>query len=70
MKKNELSGLSVEQLQQQLVAAQATGQSLRFAHAISPLENPMRLPAQRKQIARIQTEITRRKNTAASASNS
>ncbi len=65
MKNPDLTGLTLEQLQQQLQAAQATGQSLRFAHAISPLENPMRLPAQRKQIARIQTEITRRKNTAA-----
>ena len=65
MKKNDLSGLSVEQLQQQLQAAQATGQSLRFAHAISPLENPMRLPQQRKQIARLQTEIARRGKAAA-----
>ncbi len=65
MKKSDLAGLSVEQLQQQLQAAQATGQSLRFAHAISPLENPMRLQHQRKQIARLQTEITRRGKAAA-----
>lgn len=65
MKKSDLAGLSVEQLQQQLQAAQATSQSLRFAHAISPLENPMRLPQQRKTIARLQTEITRRGKAAA-----
>ena len=64
MKKNDLSGLTVEQLQEQLRAAQATGQSLRFAHAISPLENPMRLRQQRKTIARLQTEITRRNSAA------
>jgi large subunit ribosomal protein L29 len=65
MKKNDLAGMSPEQLQQQLQAAQATGQSLRFAHAISPLENPMRLREQRKQIARLQTEIKRRSTAAA-----
>ena len=64
MKKNELAGLSAEQLQQQLQAAQVTGQSLRFAHAISPLENPMRLREQRKAVARLHTEITRRKSAA------
>ena len=64
MKKNELAGLSAEQLNEQLRAAQATGQSLRFAHAISPLENPMRLREQRKVIARLHTEITRRKSAA------
>ncbi len=65
MKKSDLAGLSVEQLQQQLQAAQATGQSLRFAHAISPLENPMRLKHQRKLVARLHTEITRRGTAAA-----
>ena len=65
MKKSDLAGLSVELLQQQLQAAQATGQSLRFAHAISPLENPMRLKHQRKLVARLHTEITRRGTAAA-----
>jgi large subunit ribosomal protein L29 len=65
MKKSEIAGLTLEQLQQQLQAAQATGQSLRFAHAISPLENPMRLRHQRKLVAQLQTELTRRANAAA-----
>jgi large subunit ribosomal protein L29 len=65
MKKSDLSGLSMEQLQQQLQAAMTTGQSLRFAHAISPLENPMRLRLQRKLVAQIQTEISRRGKAAA-----
>lgn len=62
MKKSELTGLSLEQLQQQLQAATATAQTLRFAHAISPLENPMRLRTSRKLIARLNTEIARRSN--------
>jgi len=39
---------------------------MRFAHAISPLENPGRLKANRKAVARLQTEISRRNNEQAS----
>lgn len=60
MKSKELAALSLEQLQEQLRAAHTTGQALRFAHAVSPLENPMRLRNQRKVVARINTEISRR----------
>lgn len=34
---------------------------LEFAHAISPLENPMVIRGVRKDIARIQTELQKRK---------
>jgi large subunit ribosomal protein L29 len=30
---------------------------LKFAHAISPIENPMKVRASRRAIARIQTEL-------------
>ena len=33
---------------------------LEFAHAISPLENPMSVRALRKDIARLKTELQRR----------
>lgn len=33
---------------------------LEFAHAISPLENPMSIRALRKDIARLKTEIKKR----------
>jgi len=33
---------------------------LKFAHAISPLENPMSVRALRKDIARLKTELQRR----------
>jgi large subunit ribosomal protein L29 len=34
---------------------------LQFAHAISPLENPMTIRDLRKDVARIKTELTKRK---------
>ena len=37
---------------------------LEFAHAISPLENPMSIRALRKDIARLKTELQKRAVTA------
>ncbi len=66
--KTDLKGLSADQLKEQLKSEQAQGQQLRFAHAISPLENPARLKANRKNVARLLTEQNRRKNEQASNS--
>jgi large subunit ribosomal protein L29 len=33
---------------------------LEFAHAISPLENPMSIRAMRKDLARLKTEVRKR----------
>ncbi|GAB3289251.1 hypothetical protein GCM10027511_00950 [Hymenobacter humi] len=60
--KTDLKSLSAEALKEQLTAEKAQGQQLRFAHAISPLENPARLKANRKNVARLLTEQTRRNN--------
>ena len=35
---------------------------LEFAHAISPLENPMSIRALRKDVARLKTELKNKKN--------
>ncbi|MBO0357157.1 50S ribosomal protein L29 [Hymenobacter sp. BT186] len=62
MKNTEILALSDEALNEQIKTEKANGQSLRFAHAISPLENPGRLKTSRKNVARLLTEQTRRKN--------
>jgi large subunit ribosomal protein L29 len=58
--KTDLKGISAEALKEQIKTEQAQGQQLRFAHAISPLENPARIKANRKNVARLLTEQTRR----------
>ncbi len=60
MKNEEIRALSVEQLQQQIGAEQDQLLKLQFAHAVSPIENPMRLRAARKLIARLHTELTQK----------
>ncbi len=34
---------------------------LKFAHAVSPLENPMSIRALRRDLARLKTELNKRK---------
>lgn len=64
MKKEEIKALSVDQLHEQISAEKAQLQKLTFAHAVSPIENPMRIRESRKLIARLFTELTQKENQA------
>ncbi|RZK36906.1 MAG: 50S ribosomal protein L29 [Hymenobacter sp.] len=66
MKNTDIRALSIEDLRTQIKTEQTNGQQLRFAHAISPLENPARIKVNRKAVARLQTELSRRNNEQAS----
>ena len=55
---NELRGKSVEELNQELVAAKKELFNLRFQNATNQLDNTSRIKEVRKNIARIQTMIT------------
>lgn len=52
---DSIKGLSAEDLKVQLEQAKQRLKKLEFAHAISPLENPMSIRALRQDVARIQT---------------
>ena len=54
----ELTGKSVEELNQELVAAKKELFNLRFQNATNQLDNTSRIKEVRKNIARIQTMIT------------
>lgn len=57
MKNSELRGLSLEELKNKLEVEKETYGKLKFAHSITPIENPMKIKESRKLVARIQTEI-------------
>lgn len=57
MKAIELKKLSLEDLKAKLLQEQDTLLKLKMAHAITPIENPMRIREARKVVARIQTVI-------------
>ncbi|MBD1366169.1 50S ribosomal protein L29 [Mucilaginibacter sp. ZT4R22] len=67
MKNSEIIELSAEELAAKLSEEKGQLTKLKFAHAVSAIENPTRITKVRKEIARLNTEITKRK--AASASN-
>jgi large subunit ribosomal protein L29 len=55
MKNSELKSLTLEELKKKLDAEKESLTKLKFAHAISPIENPMKIKETRKLIARIKT---------------
>jgi large subunit ribosomal protein L29 len=50
--------LSLEELTSTLASEKEGLARLKFAHAISPIENPLRIREARKVIARLETAIT------------
>lgn len=58
MKNSEIKALSAEEIKQKLVSEREVMQKLKFAHAISPIENPMKIKVTRKLIARLETALT------------
>ena len=58
---NELKGKSVEELNEELVAAKKELFNLRFQNATNQLDNTSRIKEVRKNIARIQPLITEAK---------
>jgi large subunit ribosomal protein L29 len=59
-KGNELKDLTVVELQDKLQEKRSLLTKLRFNHTVSPIENPMQMRAERKEVARILTELRKR----------
>jgi len=55
-----LKELSVDDLKSRFAEDKVRLKKLEFAHAISPLENPMSIRSLRKDIARVNTELKKR----------
>ena len=58
MDNQEIKSLSVVELQSKIANEQEAYRKLKFAHAISPIENPMQIKYQRKLIAKLATELS------------
>jgi len=52
--------MSVEDLKARVQEDELRLKKLEFAHAISPLENPMSIRALRRDVARLKTELQKR----------
>jgi large subunit ribosomal protein L29 len=61
MKNSEIAELSTEELTARIGEETKNLNKLKFAHAVSAIENPTRITKVRKDIARLNTELTKRK---------
>jgi large subunit ribosomal protein L29 len=57
MKPNVIREMSTAELRERLDEEKKHLQKLKLNHAVSPLENPMKIQLYRKTIARINTEL-------------
>lgn len=57
MKNSELRGLNLDELKSKLAVEKENYAKLKFAHSITPIENPMKIRESRKLVSRISTEI-------------
>ena len=60
MKANELRDMSAAELTKKLAELKEELFNLRFQHAVNQLENPMRIKAVKKDIARVNTLLRER----------
>lgn len=60
MKQEVIKEMSTDDLQERLEAEEKQLTRLKLNHAVSPLENPMKIREYRRMIARIKTELRHR----------
>ena len=60
MKTSEILELSTDEIVARISEEKANLTKLKFAHAVSAIENPSRISKVRKDIARLNTELTKR----------
>lgn len=58
--KKSIQGLNEQDLHARIKEDEMRLKKLEFAHAISPLENPMSVRSLRKEIARLKTELKKK----------
>ena len=61
MKQKEVNTMTLDELQDKLAQLQKNYIEAKITHALSNLENPLQLRSQRRVIARLKTELNRRK---------
>jgi len=58
MKNTEIRSLSASEIAERITAEQGNLSKLKFAHSISPVENPNRIKESKRLIARLKTALT------------
>lgn len=69
MKQSEIIHLNDQELREKIDLLQDNLSNLIMSHNVATIENPMSIRETRKDIARLKTEMTKRKKAAAAESN-
>lgn len=62
MKNKDIVSLTEQELNQKAAEEKASLVRLKLNHAVSPVENPLQIRKQRRTVARLLTEVSKRKN--------
>ncbi|MCQ2204213.1 MAG: 50S ribosomal protein L29 [Bacteroidales bacterium] len=62
MKASEIKGLTIAEIEEKVASARAELQKLELAHVVTPIENPMKIRQTRRDIARMLTILSAKKN--------
>jgi len=60
MKIKEIRELSTSEIEERIDTEKSLLFKLRMNHAVSPLDNPLKIPATKRNIARLKTELRQR----------
>jgi len=60
MEQKDILQLSTNDIREKLKEEKGVLTKMKLNHAVSPLENPMKIKSYRKTIARLQTELRKR----------
>lgn len=60
MKQQDIMQLSTNDIREKVKEEKGVLVKLKLNHAVSPIENPLKIKTFRKTIARLQTELTKR----------
>ena len=63
MKNSEIKELTLKEIVEKLDTEKSMLTKLKLNHAVSPLDNPLKIKDARKNIARLNTELRRRQLT-------
>jgi large subunit ribosomal protein L29 len=60
MKQQEITKLSVEDLNSRIADVSTQLTKMKLTHGVAPMENPIQIRMVRKTVARLKTELTKR----------
>ena len=63
MKAQVLTDMPLNELHDLLITERERLVKMKMSHAVSPMENPLQIKFTRKAIARVMTELSKRRNT-------